>query len=116
VADLAALWHGRFSLPFVFARWVVRKDAPDPVKAALHQWLKQFEGQEEHLIQQAAPKVARRLGLPVDYARHYLKVIRRCLSSQDEAGQERFLNELKQHARTPLFPGGAPGLPRQDRK
>jgi chorismate dehydratase len=116
VADLAALWHGRFSLPFVFARWVVRKDAPEPVKAALHQWLKQFEGREEHLIQQAAPKVAQRLGLPVDYARHYLKVIRRCLSSQDEAGQERFLNELKRHARTPLFPGGAPGLPRQDRK
>jgi chorismate dehydratase len=115
VADLAALWYGRFRLPFVFARWVVRKDAPGPVKVALHQWLKQFEDREDHLIQQAAPNVAERLQVPVDYARHYLKVIRRCLSSEDDAGQARFINELKQHARTPLFPREAPGAARQDR-
>jgi hypothetical protein len=31
-------------------------------------------------------------------------VIRRCLSSEEEAGQERFLSELKKHGRRTLFP------------
>ena len=104
VADLASLWYERFQLPFVFARWVVRKDAPAPVKASLHRWLNQFARQEEQLIRKAAPKVAEQLQVPVDYAQQYMTVIRRCLSSEDDAGQARFLNELKQHGTEPLFP------------
>ncbi len=115
VADLSALWYERFQLPFVFARWVVRKDAPKAVKASLHHWLKQFEHEEDHLIQKAAPKVAQRLKVPMDYAQHYLKVIRRCLSSDDDAGQAQFLSELRRYAKNPLFPKQAPDSTHQDR-
>lgn len=102
--DLAVRWYKRFQLPFVFARWVVRVDASEAVKGALNQWLIHFSEQEDSLIKKAAPKVAARLDLPVDYAQQYLKVIRRCLTHEDEAGQARFLSELKAHASATLFP------------
>ena len=113
VADLASLWYQRFQLPFVFARWVVRKDAPASVKASLRAWLDQFAGNEPQLIQAAAPKVADFLKVPVHYAQQYLTVIRRCLSSEEDAGQTCFLSELKQYATNPLFPkkGSGPGTP-----
>lgn len=102
--DLAIRWYKRFQLPFVFARWVVRVDAPEAVKGALNRWLIRFSEQEDCLIKKAAPKVAAGLDLPVDYARQYLRVIRRCLTHEDEAGQARFLSELKAHASATLFP------------
>jgi len=109
VTDLAVLWHNRFQLPFVFARWVVRVDAPEAAKSALHAWLHRFAREEERLILKAAPKVADRLQLPTAYAERYLKVIRRCLSREDEAGQARFLDELHKHGRRTLFPGADGG-------
>ncbi len=39
-----------------------------------------------------------RLALPLDYARRYLRVIRRCLTLKDEAGQARFQEEWRAHA------------------
>lgn len=104
VTDLAVQWFQRFQLPFVFARWVVHVDAPEVVKASIYRWLNQFAGQEEDLISKAAPKVAARLHLPIDYVLQYLRVIRRCLSQEDEAGQTRFMEELKTHATPILFP------------
>lgn len=104
VMDLAVQWYQRFQLPFVFARWVVHVDAPEPLKRALHQWLQHYAENEQALIKKAAPKVAARLDLPVDYAQRYLEVIRRCLSREDEAGQDLFLGELKAHATATLFP------------
>lgn len=104
VTDLAVQWYQRFQLPFVFARWVVRTDAPEAVKRSIHQWLQHFADREEELIRKAAPKVAARLDLPVEYAQQYLRVIRRCLSREDEAGQARFMEELAAHASPTLFP------------
>lgn len=104
VMDLAVQWYQRFQLPFVFARWVVRVDAPDTLKIALRQWLQHYAEHEAGLIKKAAPKVAARLDLPVDYVQQYLKVIRRCLSRDDEAGQALFLSELKAHSTATLFP------------
>jgi chorismate dehydratase len=107
ITDLAARWDAYHRLPFVFARWVIRSDAPGQLRAALLDWLGTYREQEGGLIRQAAPKVAARLGLSLDYAERYLKVIRRCLTAEDEAGQERFLSELRRHAREPLFAAGA---------
>jgi chorismate dehydratase len=95
VADLAELWHRRFGLPFVFARWVVHNQAPQEVKEVLQAWLQHFSQMEPELIARAAPRVARRLSLSNDYAQRYLKVIRRCLTAEDEAGQLRFQEEIK---------------------
>ena len=104
VTDLAEQWYQRFELPFVFARWVVHVDAPASLKTALHQWLQHYAQEENYLIEKATPKVAERLDLPLAYAQQYLKVIRRCLTHEDEAGQERFLSELKIHCAETIFP------------
>jgi chorismate dehydratase len=94
VVDLAQLWYERFRLPFVFARWVVHHQAPREVKEVLRNWLQRFSLMEPELIVRAAPQVARRLELTREYAERYLKVIRRCLAAEDEAGQQRFQEEL----------------------
>ena len=104
VADLAMKWFDRFQLPFVFARWVVRKDAPTAVKEALQDWLRRFSQNEPSLIVKAAPKVAAHLDVSVAYAERYLRVIRRALTHEDETGQARFMHELERHPSATLFP------------
>lgn len=42
VTDLAKEWVQTQGLPFVFARWVVRKDAPPACLGALADWLAEF--------------------------------------------------------------------------
>jgi predicted solute-binding protein len=103
VTDLAVLWHRHCRLPFVFARWVVHRNAPDELKALLQQWLEQFSTREEKLIEASVPGVAAHLELPPDDVRRYLKVIRRCLTKEDSAGQERFMEELQRHGQGVLF-------------
>ncbi len=103
ITDLAFRWYARHQLPFVFARWVVHRQAPEQVKAVLEQWLQAFAVQEPVLIQQAVPKVARRMGLPTEYVARYLKIIRRCLTPEEEKGQLQFRRELERHACEPLF-------------
>jgi chorismate dehydratase len=98
VADLAAQWDRHHRLPFVFARWVVRADAPETMKNHLRQWLESFAAQEEKLIERSAPGVAARLDLPLDYVRRYLKIIRRCLTASDAEGQARFQEEWRPRA------------------
>jgi predicted solute-binding protein len=98
VTDLAAQWDLRHGLPFVFARWAVRADAPQRLKDNLRRWLDRFAAQEDALIDRSTPDVASRLGLSQDYIRRYQKVIRRCLTSQDAAGQALFQEEWRAHA------------------
>ncbi len=104
VADLGRLWYERFQLPFVFARWVIHKEAPDVVKVALLDWLNRFRTEEETCIRKVAPGVAIRLGLSEDYAHRYLRVIKRCLSAEYDIGQERFLRDIRRYGSTALFP------------
>jgi chorismate dehydratase len=103
VVDLAALWYDRFQLPFVFARWVIHREAPGALKRSLHQWLQRFSEEEPALIEKATPKVAAKLSLPAAYAARYLRVIRRCLTEEDQAGQLRFQEELQSHGTGLLF-------------
>jgi len=114
--DLAALWYDRFQLPFVFARWVVHREAPEALKEALHQRLQRFSREESALIEKATPKVAAKLSLPEAYTARYLKVIRRCLTEEDEAGQLRFQEELKPHGKGLLFEITNSTGPRADSK
>jgi chorismate dehydratase len=97
VTDLAGEWHGFHRLPFVFARWVVRKDAPTKARSALEAWLEEFKAREKELVQRAVPGAARRLGLSEQDIRLYFRVIRRSLDQSDMAGQSRFLSEFDKH-------------------
>ncbi|MEJ2037800.1 MAG: hypothetical protein P8X55_02555 [Desulfosarcinaceae bacterium] len=112
VTDLADRWFSRHGLPFVFARWVIRRDAPRSLNDRFQDWLAQFKIREQQLIEQAVPGEAERLGLPRRRVDEYLHVIRRCLNPEDEAGQALFRSEFVHFARDPLFaeetrePGG----------
>lgn len=103
VTDLSLLWHRHYQLPFVFARWVVHRNAPPALKTLLRQWLQQFSARKDKLVEESVPGVAARLELPQDYVRHYLTVIRWCLTKEDDAGQERFMEELRRHGQGVLF-------------
>ncbi len=95
MTDLADQWYRQYQLPFVFARWAVRTDAPERLRQSMADWLELFGGQEEALIERSVPRVASRLNLPEDYVHRYLKVIRRQLDTSDQEGQRRFLEEWR---------------------
>lgn len=97
VTDLAALWERHHHLPFVFARWVARVDAPEAVRVNLELWLQSFAQLEPTLIERSVAKAAARLNLPQEYVGRYLKVIRRCLGNEDQEGQACFLEEWRRY-------------------
>lgn len=103
VTDLSQVWFEHFGLPFVFARWVVRKDTPDAIRAAIIRWLEAFKIEEPLLVDQAVPVAAQRLDLAPEVIKRYFQVIRRCLDDGDLQGQQRFFQELEQFGRQPLF-------------
>lgn len=103
VTDLSERWFDIHHLPFVFARWVVRKDAPDPVKATIARWLDTFREREPELVEQAIPQAAETVALGPDVIRRYFRVIHRCLEDRDLLGQQRFCDLFEQFGRRPLF-------------
>jgi predicted solute-binding protein len=103
VTDLSQAWFDRHGLPFVFARWVVRRDAPESIKTAIARWLDEFKAQESLLVARAVPEAADRLQLTPELIRRYFQAIRRCLDHSDIQGQERFFQVFEHVGRTPLF-------------
>ncbi len=95
VTDLASEWHRRVGLPFVFARWVIRRDAPRECRRAVEEWLARFREDEARWVRRAVPGAMRQTGLPRERIHRYFQVIRRCLTPEDTAGQERFLRCLE---------------------
>jgi len=103
MTDLSQVWFELHRRPFVFARWVVRKDAPDRIKAQISDWLDRFKAQEDELVEQAIPGSAQRLQLGEDVLQRYFQVIRRSLDEEDLEGQQLFVRQLEQFGREPLF-------------
>lgn len=103
ITDLSQLWTTFNGLPFVFARWVVRKDAPPAIKAAIEDWLETFKTKESMLVEMAVVPCARDLGLSIDVVRRYFSVIRRCLDTEDLKGQQLFIEQMEKFGRRVLF-------------
>ncbi len=103
VTDLASEWFALQALPFVFARWVIRRDAPAAARQALSDWLELFGRREAELVAACTPDAAAHLGVDTPVITEYFRVIRRHLDDDDLAGQERFQAGLATHARRPLF-------------
>lgn len=101
--DLSRKWFDLHGLPFVFARWVVRKAAPDAVKASIAAWLDTFKANEDELVARSIPETAARLQLDDDVVRRYCRVIRRCLDDDDLKGQRLFMENFQRFGREPLF-------------
>jgi chorismate dehydratase len=104
--DLAEAWHAGTGLPFVFARWVIRRDAPDQLRATLATWLASFAAGRELLHRQVAEREAVRYGLTPAAACDYLQGMQTLLDDSHLAGQALFERELARHR-----PEFAPALP-----
>jgi predicted solute-binding protein len=103
VTDLAGQWYADTGRPFVFARWVVRKDAHASLQRDLEDWLEAFRAHEPERVRQAAKTAAPRLGMPEAELLIYFGVLRRCLDETDLAGQALFQSEWRAK--------GVPGIP-----
>lgn len=99
VTDLAGEWHRRYGCPFVFARWVVSRQAPPDMVSAVAEWLDSFRAREAEHVQQAVPKAAAATGLGAALIADYFHLIRRCFDADDLAGQALFLKKLKAERR-----------------
>jgi chorismate dehydratase len=106
VMDLSQAWLDLHGLPFVFARWVVRKDASAAIKKEIAGWLDRFKAREEQLVEQAIHESARQLQLDSGVIKTYFQVIRRSLDEEDIRGQRLFLKQIEGLERDALFPAG----------
>jgi chorismate dehydratase len=97
ISDLAGEWFRETALPFVFARWVVRKDAPSKLRRRLEAWLESFKDNEPALIRKAAIPCAGQLDMPASIVEGYLNRIRRVLGEEDIQGQRRFMALMRRH-------------------
>jgi predicted solute-binding protein len=103
VTDLAKEWHTVHRCSFVFARWVIRKDAPQSVLVAILNWLEKFRDHEKEFLLQSSKVEAGRLGISEEEMFNYLFSIKRVLNEEDIKGQTLFQEEIKHKAQTPLF-------------
>lgn len=94
--DLVTLWHNAFDLPFVFARWVVRKDADPSIKKSLIGWLQGIDSRDDELILEAAGIESRRLNIDKNEMVLYLRGMRRKLTEKDLESQEYFMKMIKE--------------------
>ncbi len=103
VTDLATEWFDVHGLPTVFARWVIRKDAPVAVHDAMVRWLDQLRERDDELLVASAPAEATRLGIPTTEVVQYLRGMKRVLGPEELHGQEVFEDEFARLGRWPLF-------------
>jgi chorismate dehydratase len=97
VVDLSDAWFQYHRLPMVFARWVIRKDAPSAMRATILAWLAEFAVQEPELLDQTARLDGAQAGLNESAARHYLDRIRTVLRTEDLRGQRIYERDLARH-------------------
>ena len=97
VTDLATRWYQRHRLPFVFARWVIRRDAPPAARAILLDWLNGFREREDELVRRAIPIAAQSIGLPEAHIADYYRCLRRVLDDAEIEGQALFLREIRRN-------------------
>ena len=107
VTDLATRWFKLYRHPFVFARWVIRRDAPSEARAALLEWLNEFRHREAGLVSRAIPIAARQLRLPENDIAAYFQCLRRVLNAEDLEGQALFLQEIRRKQIESLGPPNA---------
>ena len=96
-ADVAFEWWLWQHLPFVFAVWAIRKDAPADDKKELEQALSRSLGVSQSQHQAIASQRVPSLGLPVEALAAYLDRFVCRLSRPEEEGIARFKELLDEH-------------------
>lgn len=92
--DLCNAWTEWTGLPFVFARWAVRKDVPARAKVELTMALRSALDLALHDLRHVAETQAERIGLPADEIEPYLKGIRYRLGEEELKGAQLFEEKL----------------------
>jgi predicted solute-binding protein len=101
VMDLAAEWHHWTGLPFVFARWGVRRTVPAPARAWLARFLLQSVERAEPMLASAENFLASPLNAApndlgsVEEMRAYIRLIRYRLGADEVRAAERFRGLLE---------------------
>lgn len=108
VVDLAERWRAATGLPMVFARWVIRRDAPAALRSCLLDWLAAYARDESRLLDSAATLDGTRAGLDARRARRYLAGIRTVLGAAELRGQQRYLDELERRDWPDFTASGVP--------
>jgi len=101
VMDLSSQWTRQQQLPFVFARWVINKDAPEKLRGELKQWLTTFVENEIELHRMTAEREAQQFKMTSEQILDYLKGIKTEIGKREKEGQSLFLSEWKKHR--PVF-------------
>ena len=92
VTDLAAVWYRRTRLPFVFALWAYRKEAPPPPEVLAELRRARREGLANLGV--VAQREAQRLGVAWPLLLHYLWNFRYHLEAPDRDGLAAFAEAI----------------------
>lgn len=96
--DLGAWWHEQTGLPFVFARWVVRRNMPLSDRVALEEWvgtcadLARIRGGRDALVKRSTDM------LDASEGSNYYSALRYRLTQQDCLAMTRFEQLQAEHA------------------
>lgn len=101
VMDLSSQWKQKHKLPFVFARWVINKNASEKFYNQLNHWLSTFVKNESRLHRVTAEKEAYQYRMSFGQTLDYLQGIKTWIGEREQAGQACFQSELKKHQ--PVF-------------
>ncbi|MGR9099066.1 MAG: menaquinone biosynthetic enzyme MqnA/MqnD family protein [Gammaproteobacteria bacterium] len=96
ITDLSGRWEQINHKPFVFARWVVRKNAAPSLKTGMLNWLAAFIDEEPALREETvAREIPNYRPLSGEQMLDYLCRIRHFIGEREQLGQNRFLDEIK---------------------
>jgi chorismate dehydratase len=95
--DLAFEWWLWQHLPFVFAVWAIRKDAPQAAKRSLERSLSLSLGRNSQQLPALAAERAGALGVPADELAAYLSRFIYRLSADEEQGITKFSELVHEH-------------------
>lgn len=99
--DLGLEWHAWTGLPFVFAVWAARRDAPPAPVSAVHRRLLDSRAWGLAHLDQLAAEAARTTGVAESVCREYLGDLDYALSYRHLAGLTDFFRRLAQDELVP---------------
>lgn len=100
IYDLGELWYQHTGLPFVFALWMIRKEALTLYPQELELLDRQLHASRDHVLKNTdsyAATAARTLGLPVKQVMDYWQIIDYRLEEQHLAGLKLFFQRCCCH-------------------
>ena len=90
IADLGDVWRKWTGLPFVFARWVVRKDLPDADRRRLVSLLDESIATGWSQLDRVAAPRAAELGMTIGEVREYLEAFNFRAGAPEHAAMTKF--------------------------